>query len=379
MAVLGAVLAGLGSCAKVGPPPGGPEDRDPPQITEVVPPNGAAGVAPDSAVTIIFSERPDRRSVMRSLLIFPAVDFAESAWEENRLRLRPETGWTVGRNTLIRVGREAKDRRGNRISKPFGTRFTTKALPDTGVAFGRVWMGREAERRKHPTVLAFAVRGDSLGDPDVDAPDAAADASEKGKYRLEGLDTAETYRIVGILDADDDLRATSGGEARGEPPAPIAFGESAREVEVPDFLIGTLDSLGVVGGTVAGDSGRVAFVRLERIDGQEPDRPRIVRVPDDGNFSVEVETGASYRVSAFVDVDGDSLPGPDETLVERDEPVSLEFVPEQTGVRFDLTTGDGEEPVPTDPVPKPTPEDPAPPADPERAAEEPGPPRGGER
>ena len=88
-------LIGAGACAKLGRPPGGPEDRKPPVIVTVTPGPEAAGVAPDSAFSLTFSEKPDRRSVMRALVVFPPVDFRETTWDDTTLTLVPAEGWGV--------------------------------------------------------------------------------------------------------------------------------------------------------------------------------------------------------------------------------------------------------------------------------------------
>lgn len=54
---------GIGSCAQKGFPPGGPEDRTPPTIVSAFPDSGATGVELGSAMTVLFSEKMNRRSV----------------------------------------------------------------------------------------------------------------------------------------------------------------------------------------------------------------------------------------------------------------------------------------------------------------------------
>lgn len=326
------VAAGI-SCAKVAPPPGGEIDREAPTVVEVTPSPGAYAVAPDSALTLVFSEPPDRRSVMRALQVFPAVDFAVSAWEEQTLRLVPEEGWAQGRPTLVVVGGRAKDRRDNEMGKAYRTRFTTAAAPDSGSITGRVWSGREVLGGA-VTMAAFeALDADSL-DPVRQDPFALADAGGSGEFRLVGLDVGRRFHVVAMVDRDGDQIPASSGEPWGSAPEMAVFlSPDEREVRLPDFLLGTLDSLGTIAGEVRADSFAVAVVRAVGDAGASA----LEVLPAGGAFSLEVPTGDVYRVAAFLDTDADTLPGPEEPLVEHGEPVPLKLTAAQKGIRLELT------------------------------------------
>ncbi|MBZ0269763.1 Ig-like domain-containing protein, partial [bacterium] len=189
-----------GACAKMAPPPGGPEDLEAPTILVDLgrPAPGSAGFGAADTVRIVFSERPDRRSVMRALRILPNVDFRDVSWEEDTLSLVPDPAWAEGRGTLIRISRGARDRRGNPLPAAFQLPFTTKAVADSGVISGRVWVGRERDDRS--PVLLFAFDAADSMDAAVAAPYAVAEAGAEGRYRLAGLDTARTFRVLALLD-----------------------------------------------------------------------------------------------------------------------------------------------------------------------------------
>ncbi|HMB67979.1 MAG TPA: Ig-like domain-containing protein, partial [bacterium] len=231
-ALASAVLVVVGiSCAKVAPPPGGEIDRDAPAVTESSPGSGAFAVAPDSAFSVTFSEPADRRSVMRALTVIPAVDFAESSWEENTLRLVPENGWAADRPTLIVISGRAKDRRDNEMGSAFRTRFTTRAVPDSGTIAGKVWSGKEVPSGTSLTVAAFeAVEDDSL-DPVRQDPWALAEASGGGDFRLVGVDTGRRYHVVAMVDRDGDQRPESSGEPwQAAPEMAVFLSPDEREV-----------------------------------------------------------------------------------------------------------------------------------------------------
>ncbi|NNE43649.1 MAG: Ig-like domain-containing protein [Gemmatimonadetes bacterium] len=336
------VLAGLAiSCAKVAPPPGGPEDRDPPQISDAAPPRNATGVPADSAFVLTFSERIDQRSVMRGLTIYPPVDFRESSWEAGtRLRLVPDEGWPGDRPVLVLLAATAKDRRGNELGTAFRTRFWTADVRDSGEVAGKVWSGREVPRGTTPLVAAYraGAPGDTL-DPLRAYPVAVDDAEKSGEFRLTGLDPAHRYHIVAMIDPSGDARPDGRGEFWQEAPATVDLAGAASAdsadtsvVRVPEFLLGTLDSLGAIQGEVEADSGTAAFVWAESDTVRD-----FMSVPGGGPFRLELPTGRTYRLLAFVDADGDSLPGVPESIVVHEEPVPLLMTADQSGFRFNLT------------------------------------------
>lgn len=380
-AVLAAGLAA--ACAKVAPPPGGAEDVEPPQIVldAVQPPPGAAGVDPAQPVMIVFSERPDRRSVMRALRIWPRVDFRDVQWDADTLRLVPDPAWATERGTLLRISRRAEDRRGNTLAVAFLLPFTTRAVPDSGEIAGRAWPGREHELNQPIVLLAFDA-ADSLN-PSVSDPYAIVDAAPDGQFVLGGLDTAREWRVAALLDRNDDFEARDRSEVLALAPERIRFAEGEARARVEDFLVGTLDSTGTISGEVSADSADVVFVEAQTADPAsiggstdstgavvEPDSSDAAALPagtivepdsaaawrtralrDGARFELRVPTGALYRVFAFVDADGDSLPGAGERLVTRDEVISLRFTTTSSGLRFDLTSPLAEESLELLPAP----------------------------
>jgi Bacterial Ig-like domain len=327
-----AALALLASCAKVGAPPGGPEDKTAPTILagDVRPPQNAAGVAPDSVVSIVFSENPDHRSVMRALAVFPRVYFRRSAWHGDTLSLAPDSGWARNRNTIIRIGPTARDRRNNPLQQAFVLRFTTKAVADSGTIQGHVWAGKE--RTASAQLVVFASPADTSAGPGV--PATIADADKDGNYTLEGLDTGASWRVSGLIDVDGDARPGAVGEVTGTSPEVVSFASGTREAKATDFLVGSLDSLGHVTGEVKADSGStVIVVARDVVTGEE----RLsAPVKGSGSYSVTVPTGAHYRMSAFVDVDGNGKHDEGEPVTELAEEVRLELTAERDGISFDL-------------------------------------------
>ncbi len=325
------VALGVAACARMGSPPGGPEDRDPLVIIGSRPESEASGVDSTVAVTILFAERPDRRSVMRALTVMPSADFGETIWTDSSLTLVPEFGWAADRSTIVRIDPSAHDPRGNALQSPFLLRFTTKAVPDSGVVTGRVWAGQEVGESHTVVVAAYPAHSDSGADPEQGWPGALDESLGDGRFRLTGLDTALPWLIVGIANRDQDPRPGASGEVWGSPPELVSFGEET-EVEVPDFLIGTLDSIGAIAGEIAADSADLAIVVAERTGFLERGL-----LPGGGSFELAVPTGFLYRMAAFLDLDGDSLRGEEEPAVDLEEPIELLLTSRHEGLKFDLT------------------------------------------
>jgi hypothetical protein len=318
----------------VGPPPGGPEDREAPRVAETIPPGDVAGVAPDSAITIVFSERMDQRSVMRALVVLPPVDLRKPLWEDGRLRLQPETGWAEGRSTILWLAATAKDRRGNVLTEPFATRFSTRAVFDSARVGGVLWAGKELDRRGRLFVGAFPSLDSAEVDPGVDSPIALAQPSSGTPFRLDGLDPATTYEIVGWIDRDGDLRPAGPREPWATAPRRVTFASGAGDSALaPDFLVGTIDSAGAIPGEVVADSGALAVVFAVN---EEEGFADTTFVTGSASFTLTVPTGFTYRVGAFLDANGDSTHNEGEPLILLPEPVSLRFVSRAGSAHFEL-------------------------------------------
>jgi hypothetical protein len=213
-------------------------------------------------------------------------------------------------------------------------------VADTGRATGKIWSGREVERDMRILVAAFvASPGDTL-DPEEDEPDAIRAAKASGAFELDGLDTARSYRLIAIADRDGDGRPGSREETWSLSPTMVAFDSSAA-FAVPEFLLGTLDSLGTIEGEVFADSGLVPSVFAvpesasvaERVDEASRAYEEVRRGT---TFSLAVPTGATYRVAAFVDLDRDSLPDEGEPFLEAESILRLQLTSEARGLKLDL-------------------------------------------
>ncbi len=125
------------SCAVVQPPPGGPEDREPPHVVSVVPAPDSAGVAADTEIRLTFSEKVDGDTFKERIRLYPAVAFDDIDVKGEMLRVRfaetlPETTMT-----LLLSGGYA-DLHGVRNKESFISHFSTADEIQKGSINGKV-------------------------------------------------------------------------------------------------------------------------------------------------------------------------------------------------------------------------------------------------
>jgi hypothetical protein len=334
--VAGACLAAL-SCARVGSPPGGPEDRDPPAIASTIPAADSAGVAPSTPITVVFSEGMDRNSVMKGLRVIPQRDMRPQ-WEEDTLRIVPEESWPTDRSTILWISDPARDARGNPLPAPLILRFSTQPDSAQGAIGGRVYVGKEGRNPGRLLVVPFASAAFDSTSAIEGEPEAIVEVGKDGAYRISKL-APGSYRVVGIFDRDGDARAGDSGEAWGAVPDGVTV-EAGKEAKAADFLVGTLDSLGTIRAEVTADSGRVVVEASEDSTSFGPVAGRATR-DGPGPISVQVPTGRDYFVRAFADANRDSALSADEKFALHPERVSFRFTNERTGLRFDVRRSAG--------------------------------------
>ncbi|HVE79659.1 MAG TPA: Ig-like domain-containing protein, partial [Gemmatimonadaceae bacterium] len=138
------MLAALASaCASPGFPPGGPEDRDPPQLEATTPDSGALDVRPSRILfrfDEVVSERPSgAQNLNRLFLISPRDGEPRVDWDREVVRVRPRRGWRPNTTYTITMLPGMSDLRGNTAKTGAVTVFSTgSSIPPTrirGVVF----------------------------------------------------------------------------------------------------------------------------------------------------------------------------------------------------------------------------------------------------
>ena len=192
ISVLVALLLG---CAKVGPPTGGPVDKEPPRILSHYPESDALKVARDTEVEIVFSEPMNREQTEAALFTSPAGPL-QLSWHGPRLRIAMPLA--EERTYVLTVGTGARDLRGNALTKSFTLAFATGSQLDQGLMRGRVYQDHQPVAGAH--VWAYDL-GTFSGEVGLDEPSYQTQSGADGGYEFARLAPGH-YRVLAFRDAN---------------------------------------------------------------------------------------------------------------------------------------------------------------------------------
>ncbi len=199
---LALALAFISGCARVGLPPGGPEDSTPPKVVSTVPENGATGTGRDTKITIGFSEEMNRLSVERGFSIEPTVKLRNLRWDGTALVARPVTELPDSTTFVVRIPESALDHHGVAIEEPFVLMFSTGGTLDTGVISGAVSMMGEGV--PGATVWACRRSVSTVGGVVRSCRYATVTAAD-GTFRFVGVAASERpYVLLAFVDTNED-------------------------------------------------------------------------------------------------------------------------------------------------------------------------------
>jgi Bacterial Ig-like domain len=196
------VLLGLSlaSCAKRGPPSGGPPDLEPPRLVSTFPDSGAAHVPRDARISLTFSEGMEPRSTNESVSLAPPIEALRQRWSGRTLTLQLAQPLEADHTYTLIVGGQARDRHGNAFGAGTTVVFSTADTFPNGRIAGKV------------DARGFEARGTSLWCYDVGrghAPDSTARdfdaigfADANGEFRVAGIAVPGRYRLWAFADLD---------------------------------------------------------------------------------------------------------------------------------------------------------------------------------
>lgn len=162
------------ACASASPPPGGPEDRNPPRVISVTPDSHAVNVR-DRNVVFQFDETiNDRGSGAQELdnffLVSPSDGAPHVSWHRSRIEVRPRNGFRDNTAYTVTLLPGFSDLRGNTARAGASVVFSTGPTipPDniTGTVFD--WAAERPAARAlmqavTPDSLLYLAQSDSLG------------------------------------------------------------------------------------------------------------------------------------------------------------------------------------------------------------------------
>ena len=222
ISILAALLLG---CAKVGPPTGGPVDKEPPRILSHYPESDALEVARDTQVEIVFSEPMNREQTEAALFTSPAGPL-QLSWRGPRLRIAMPLA--EERTYVLTVGTGARDLRGNALTKSFTLAFATGSQLDQGLVRGRVYQDHQPVAGAY--VWAYDL-GTFSGEVGLDEPSYQTQSDADGGYEFVRLAPGH-YRVLAFRDANRN--------ALPDADEWLALPASSVEVEEEEVLAGDL-------------------------------------------------------------------------------------------------------------------------------------------
>jgi hypothetical protein len=208
----------LSGCAKKGFPPGGAEDKQPPQIIETQPQVGALHVDPESQIEVKFSEWVKPESVLDAVYISPFPgEKVKIKVSGRKLKIRLPEPMKANRTYVVTLGTAIKDYRNNALKETFTLAFSTGSVLDRGEIEGQVFSDTPS---RGLSIWAFQMEEGNDPNPIEISPDYASQCNDAGEFRMTHLAPGR-YRLFAIRDRMADRLYT---------PAEDEFGVSFKDV-----------------------------------------------------------------------------------------------------------------------------------------------------
>ncbi|NQT26792.1 Ig-like domain-containing protein, partial [candidate division KSB1 bacterium] len=216
----------ISGCAKKGFPPGGLEDKSPPEIVETKPLVGSLHVDLKSKIEVKFSEWVKPESVMDAVYISPYPgEKVKIKVSGKKLKIKLPESMKVNRTYVITLGTAIKDYRNNALKETFTLAFSTGSVLDQGEIEGQVFSDTPT---RGLSIWAYLMEGELDPNPMEASPDYASQCNEAGEFNLTHMAPGQ-YRLFAIRDRMADRLYT---------PAEDEFGVSFKDV-----LLDTLQHL----------------------------------------------------------------------------------------------------------------------------------------
>jgi hypothetical protein len=198
-----AVSVFVAACASAGPPPGGPEDRTPPQLVRVTPDTNAVNVTAREVV-FVFDETindrgTDAQDVANMFLVSPSDGAPRVDYHRSRIEVRPRHGFRPNTAYTITLLPGLSDLRSNTMKAGttvvFSTGPTIPTARITGIAFD--WVAGQPAAR----ALIEATTPDSVV--------YLAQADSTGRFSVGPLNPG-SYLVRATIDQNNNHRADRG-------------------------------------------------------------------------------------------------------------------------------------------------------------------------
>jgi len=229
------------SCAKQGFPPGGPEDRTPPEIVRTQPLQGQTLVPTGREVDIWFSKGVRPSALSDAVFFSPHPgEGVVFKWSGRRLRIRFPKPFPDSTTVVVTLGTGIQDYRGNAMKSTFTLAFSTGPVLDQGRIRGKVHGTGSALGLD---VWAYVLRTGSVPDPRRTEPDYAVQCQATGEFAFSHLSPGG-YRIYAVRDRLRDRLYQPDEDEIGVPFRDVVLSPADQYADSISFRMTREDTLG---------------------------------------------------------------------------------------------------------------------------------------
>jgi len=190
------------NCAKVMPPPGGPEDKTGPNIMGTYPPANAVNVPSDNKISIQFSERVDKKKVSGAIFISPRFDQElKYKWNKNNLIVQLPDSFASNVTYVINIGSDISDIHNNKMDNSYSFAFSTGKNISSGKIKGTVYKDGKAASGITIGLYEFNIPNNTIVFDSIYSPYMTV-SGKSGEYALDYLPDGDYF----ILAFDDKNR-----------------------------------------------------------------------------------------------------------------------------------------------------------------------------
>jgi len=296
-ALLISSLVSICSCARQLPPPGGPEDRTPPQILSVVPEQNTTHVSLSMRPRLVFSEKIDHQSFAQAFFVSPPMPGEKPMrfrWHGKEVEVIFPDSLHAARTYVINLGTDVRDLHGNRLAGAFTLAFSTGDSIDTGEIRGKIFFDNPAG----VLIMAYLRRAAPEPNPARDFADYFTQANEKGDFSLSHLSDGR-YRLFAVQDGSGDRLYNHGEEPIGVPIQDIVLAPAAREYRDLNLRLALADTIPPrLAGATAADQTHLELTFEEEVAPADSIWERHLRIINSSGDSLKILGASPHPLNA---------------------------------------------------------------------------------
>lgn len=200
------------TCAKQGFPPGGAEDRIPPEVVRTIPESGTTLIDPHTSIQVWFSEGIQSSSASDAIFITPYPgEGVKYKWRGSRCKITFSQPMKPDRTYVITFGTGIRDYRNNGMKASFTLAFSTGSVLDEGEIAGKVYGVSDG---RGIDVWAYEIKDGFGPDPTTREPDYIVQCETGGEFTFSHI-APVLYRLFAVRDKASDRLYQSGEDEVG--------------------------------------------------------------------------------------------------------------------------------------------------------------------